>query len=78
MSDITRDSEGKCGQARDSGEFDTTHTQLFVWDNAQASLVGAYRLGRTEVLERKYGASGRYLSQMFQYDDQAIGLLSSG
>ena len=66
---VFREHDEGSGQARDSDEFDITYTQLFVWDNAEASLVGAYRLGRTDVLKRKYGASGLYLSQMFHFDD---------
>ncbi|NOX76575.1 MAG: lysophospholipid acyltransferase family protein [Gammaproteobacteria bacterium] len=57
------------GQARDGDEFDKTYTQLFVWDHHEQSLVGAYRLGKTDVLLQQNGRSGLYLSKMFQFDD---------
>lgn len=57
------------GQARDGDAHDRTYTQLFVWDHREQSLVGAYRLGKTDLLLRQYGQSGLYLSSMFHFDD---------
>ena len=57
------------GQARDSDEYDNTYVQLWIWDNVESSIVGAYRMGRTDVLKSKYGKPGLYLSQMFDFDD---------
>ncbi len=56
------------GQPRDGDDFDATYVQLFVWDNQTHSLVGAYRMGKTDQLRRQ-GAESVYLTQMFQFDD---------
>ena len=76
MSDIARERERVfrgydegSGQARDGDEYDRTYTQLFVWDNREQSLVGAYRLGKTDRLLQQHGQAGLYLSRMFQFDD---------
>ena len=76
MNDITRERERVfrlydegSGQARDGDDFDQTYVQLFVWDNENHSLVGAYRMGRTDLL-RKDDPAGVYLTQMFEFDDQ--------
>jgi putative hemolysin len=76
MSDIARERERVfrgydegSGQARDGDEYDRTYTQMFVWDNREQSLVGAYRLGKTDLLLQESGLSALYLSRMFQFDD---------
>ncbi|MEE8340048.1 MAG: GNAT family N-acetyltransferase [Xanthomonadales bacterium] len=56
------------GEPRDGDDLDQVYVQLFVWDNRKRSLVGAYRLGRTDLLLAE-GASGVYLTQMFEIDD---------
>lgn len=75
MQDIARERERVfrlydegSGEPRDGDDLDQVYVQLFVWDNRKRSLVGAYRLGRTDLL-RVEGASGVYLTQMFEIDD---------
>lgn len=74
MADIARERERVfrlhdegSGQARDGDRFDQSYVQLFVWDNLSCSLVGAYRMGRSDVL-RQPGAAGLYLARMFDFD----------
>lgn len=57
------------GQPRDGDRFDQTYVQLFVWDNQERALVGAYRLGKTDELRARGGSASIYLSQMFQFED---------
>lgn len=57
------------GQPRDGDRYDQTYVQLFVWDNEARSLVGAYRLGKTDELRRQREPAAIYLSQMFQFAD---------
>lgn len=57
------------GQPRDGDQYDQTYVQLVVWDNQERSLVGAYRLGKTDELRRQRDPSAIYLSQMFHFDD---------
>lgn len=55
------------GQPLDSDEFDRSYVQLFVWDRAGRGLVGAYRMGRTDLLLAQTGPGGIYLSRMFDF-----------
>ncbi len=55
------------GRPLDSDEFDRSYVQLFVWDRAGRGLVGAYRMGRTDLLLAQTGPSGIYLSHMFDF-----------
>ena len=65
---VFREYDEGSGNPRDGDDFDQTYVQLFVWDNDARSLVGAYRLGKSDCL-RQPGASGLYLSRMFDFDD---------
>ena len=55
------------GAALDTDDFDATYVQLFAWDWQSNTLVGAYRMGRTDQLRRTAGNAGLYLSQMFEF-----------
>ena len=56
------------GKAVDTDDFDSTYLHLFVWDTQNRLIVGGYRLGRTDVLRREYGAEGVYLGAMFDFE----------
>ena len=70
------------GQSLDTDDFDATYVQLFVWDSTNTSLVGAYRMGRTDEILSDIGPTGLYLSQMFEFDrgfhDPAVPALELG
>ncbi len=55
------------GKALDLDEFDEYYTHLFLWNDAQEELVGAYRLGRADEIVRAHGPSGLYTSTLFKY-----------
>ncbi len=55
------------GQARDLDRFDKQYLHLFVWNVKQQELVGAYRLGQTDVILRRQGIRGLYTSTLFKY-----------
>lgn len=55
------------GQALDTDQFDATYTHLFIIDNAQSKIVGAYRMGLTDKLIQKDGPEGLYLHKMFNF-----------
>lgn len=65
---VFRQHDEGSGNARDGDDFDLSYVQLFLWDNRARSLVGAYRMGKTDCL-RQAGSSGLYLSRMFDFDD---------
>tara|TARA_R110001583_G_scaffold42735_2_gene135874 strand:- start:23674 stop:25422 length:1749 start_codon:yes stop_codon:yes gene_type:complete len=60
----------------DSDEFDKTYTHLFVFDHQAGKIVGAYRMGRTDKLLKQGGLSALYLSQIFQFKEEAFNLQS--
>ena len=63
------------GHARDLDRFDAHYEHLFLWHAANKQIVGAYRLGRTDVIRRKYGRQGLYTSTLFGYRDPFFLLL---
>ena len=57
------------GGPEDRDEFDLTYLHLFTWDCEARALVGAYRLGKTDLLRKDVGNAGVYLSQFFNFAD---------
>ncbi len=56
------------GTALDLDRFDQYYQHLFLWNREKCELVGAYRLGKTDVIVRQYGIGGLYTSTLFRYD----------
>jgi len=52
------------GKPCDTDGFDATYTHLFIWDNNNEEVIGAYRMGQTDKIEE------RYLSRMFDFNKQ--------
>ena len=50
----------------DLDEYDLYYNQLFVWDNQEKRIVGAYRAGKGEEILRRYGVKGFYLQSLFR------------
>jgi len=50
----------------DLDEYDLYYNQLFVWDNKEKQIVGAYRVGKGEEILRRYGVKGFYLHSLFR------------
>ncbi|HKD54544.1 MAG TPA: GNAT family N-acyltransferase [Steroidobacteraceae bacterium] len=63
------------GRSVDIDEFDTYYEHLFIWNAAAREIVGAYRLGRTDVIGRRLGKRGLYTSTLFEYHDLFFKLL---
>lgn len=57
------------GKAIDLDRFDSYYEHLFVWRKTQREIVGAYRLGLTEPILKKYGKKGLYTSTLFDFQD---------
>ncbi len=53
----------------DLDEYDLYYHQLFIWDDENQRLVGAYRLGLGQEIMYRYGRSGFYLNSLFQLDE---------
>jgi len=55
------------GRNQDLDRFDEHYRHLFVWNEAQREIVGAYRLGLTDQLLTRSGVEGLYTSTLFQF-----------
>lgn len=54
------------GKEIDLDEFDDYYDHLFVWNREKNELVGAYRIGRTDDIIRRFGKKGLYTSTLFK------------
>ncbi len=59
-------SEGT-GKACDLDDFDNHYEHLVLYDSAASSVVGAYRLGLTDVILENLGKHGLYSSTLFRF-----------
>ncbi|WP_394244828.1 lysophospholipid acyltransferase family protein [Vibrio astriarenae] len=60
------------GKAIDIDRFDQDYLHLFVWDNDNQSLVGAYRLGLVDKIMAARGLKGLYSRTLFDYQQNFI------
>jgi len=51
----------------DIDKYDAYYHELFIWDNEQETIVGAYRIGMGAEIMAKFGRKGFYTDYMFQY-----------
>ena len=63
------------GRSTDTDPFDAYYEHLFIWDREGREIVGAYRLGRTDLICRRLGKRGLYTSTLFEYHDLFLKLL---
>lgn len=52
----------------DVDEFDLYYWQLFIWDEDEKRIVGAYRAGKGKEIVEKYGIEGFYIHTLFKID----------
>ncbi|HRU57543.1 MAG TPA: GNAT family N-acyltransferase [Bacteroidales bacterium] len=64
------------GKSIDIDKYDFYYQHLFIWDNDEQRLVGAYRLGKGKDIMRLYGIKGFYISSLFKIKKQFSGVLS--
>lgn len=55
------------GKSLDLDDFDEWYMHLFVWDTRAQQVLGAYRIGMTDVILRQRGVRGMYTSSLFDY-----------
>lgn len=60
------------GEACDTDKFDSTYMHLFVFDHKNEEIIGAYRIGQTDLLQKDGDVSQLYLSQMFNFGYEFI------
>lgn len=60
------------GEACDTDKFDATYMHLFIFDHKNEEIIGAYRIGQTDLLQKNGDVSQLYLSQMFKFGPEFI------
>ncbi|KJY81807.1 hemolysin [Vibrio galatheae] len=65
------------GRSCDIDQFDQDYYQLFVWNNTNHDLVGAYRLGLVDELVAKGGIDSLYSTSLFNYDEAFVASLGT-
>lgn len=56
------------GQSSDVDIFDSYYVHIFSWNTERDEVVGAYRLGLSDDILRRYGLKGLYTHTLFRYD----------
>jgi putative hemolysin len=56
------------GNERDLDVYDEWYLHLLVWERDLRRVLGAYRLGKTDVILRERGRSGLYTDSLFNFD----------
>jgi putative hemolysin len=59
----------------DVDEFDLYYNQLFIWDEEEKTIVGAYRVGKGKEIIERYGKKGFYIQTLFKVDDGFLPIL---
>ncbi|MEO0525783.1 MAG: GNAT family N-acyltransferase [Bacteroidota bacterium] len=62
-------------KAIDLDGFDSYYHHLFLWDDDEKSIVGAYRMGMGSEIFRKYGIDGFYLQDLFRVEPELYGMM---
>ncbi|NJB71777.1 putative hemolysin [Saonia flava] len=62
--------------AIDLDRFDSYYHHLFLWDNEEKVIVGAYRMGMGSQIYAKYGIDGFYLQDLFRLEPELHDMMS--
>lgn len=60
------------GRSIDLDKFDKYYRHIFVWNRQKREVVGAYRLGQSDVILRFFGKKGLYTNTLFELDDALV------
>ena len=60
------------GRERDLDRFDEYYQHLFLWNSEKRHIVGAYRIGRTDRILRRFGVKGLYTSTLFDFKPRLL------
>ncbi|MCO5725092.1 GNAT family N-acyltransferase [Robiginitalea marina] len=60
----------------DLDRFDEYYHHLFLWDDAEKKIVGAYRMGLGAEIFEKYGIDGFYLQDLFRFEPELYPMMS--
>ncbi len=56
--------------ATDLDKYDEYYYQMFLWDNEEDRIAGAYRMGMGEEIYKKHGIAGFYLNELFRFEPE--------
>lgn len=59
----------------DLDKFDYYYHHLFLWDNTEKKIVGAYRMGMGSEIFKDYGIDGFYLQDLFGFEPELYGMM---
>ncbi|WP_394973888.1 GNAT family N-acyltransferase [uncultured Croceitalea sp.] len=62
--------------AIDLDKFDSYYHHLFLWDDKDKAIVGAYRMGLGSQIFKIYGIDGFYLQDLFRFEPELYGMMS--
>jgi putative hemolysin len=66
------------GRPRDLDSFDRDYQHLFIWNEREREVVGAYRIGRVDRILQRSGAAGLYTHQLFQLTPEFLKRVGNG
>ncbi len=61
----------------DLDKFDKFYKHLFLWDDDNKQLVGAYRMGLGKDIFKKYGIQGFYVNELFKIETELYDMMES-
>ncbi len=60
----------------DLDSFDSYYYHLFLWDDEEKTIVGAYRMGMGSEIYAKYGIDGFYIQDLFRVEPELHAMMS--
>lgn len=63
-------------EAIDLDPFDNYYHHMFLWDNENKILAGAYRMGLGSRIFKRYGIDGFYLQDLFRFEPELYKMMS--
>ena len=57
-------------------KYDTYYHHLFLWDNTNQQIVGAYRMGLGQEIFSKHAIKGFYLYELFRFEPELFEMMS--
>ncbi len=63
-------------EAIDLDTFDTYYHHMFLWDNENKLIAGAYRMGLGSKIFERYGINGFYLQDLFRFEPELHKMMS--
>ncbi|RKR14536.1 putative hemolysin [Maribacter vaceletii] len=64
-------------KAIDLDVFDSYYYHLFLWDNTEKCIVGAYRMGMGSEIFPEHGINGFYLQDLFRVEPELYGMMQN-